>query len=287
MRYIGAHVSSARGLERSVIRAHRLGATAFALFLKNQRRWQHVSLKENTIMLFRKFCTLYGFSSAQILPHGSYLMNLGNPSLEMRRKSCEALINELIYCEKLKLSMLNIHPGSHLQKITEKSCLNNIIDSINIALSKTNNITIVLENTAGQGNSIGYCFEHLAYIIRHIEDQSRIGICLDSCHLFSAGYNIGNFSDFIKTFKHFNDIIGMNYLYGIHMNDSMSNLNSRLDRHQNLGHGKIKKEVFSWITRAIEFQNIPLILETKNMELWKSEIAWLKRESLNSLFHVI
>ncbi len=214
-------------------------------------------------------------------------MNIGNPDIDIRKKSCNALINELICCENLKLSMLNIHPGNHLQKITEKSCLNNIVSSINIVLSKTNNVTIVLENTAGQGSAIGYCFEHLAYIIRHIEDKSRIGVCLDSCHLFSSGYNIGCFSSFLNIFKHFNDIIGMHYLRGIHLNDSLGDLHSRLDRHQNLGYGKIKKETFSWFMKVIQFNKIPFILETKNMNLWKNEIKWLKKESLNNHFNII
>ncbi|AEH39680.1 endonuclease IV with intrinsic 3'-5' exonuclease activity [Buchnera aphidicola (Cinara tujafilina)] len=287
MWYIGAHVSAAGGVEKSIIRAHKLGATAFSFFLKNQRQWKNTLLNETKINLFHKFCKLYGYSSNQILPHGNYLMNLGNPDPDMRQKSCAALIDELLSCEKLKLSMLNIHPGSHLKKITEKSCLNNIIYCINKALSKTNNVTIVLENTAGQGSSVGYCFEHLAYIIRYIEDKSRIGVCLDSCHLFSAGYDIGNFSNFLNIFKHFNNIIGINYLCGIHLNDSIGALHSRLDRHQNLGYGQINKEAFSWFMQSIQFQKIPIILETKNMNLWVHEIKWLYKKSLNNQFNII
>lgn len=285
-KYIGAHVSSAGGLEKSVIRAYDLGATAFSLFLKNQRQWSFIPLKTSTINKFHFLCLKYNYSSIQILPHGSYLINLGNPNHDMRKKSCIALIKEINICNVLNLSMLNIHPGSCLQKITERQCLDNIIDSINFILDNTHSVSIVLENTAGQGNNVGYCFEHLAYIILGIEDKLRIGVCLDSCHLFAAGYEIRNFFDFIKTFKHFNDIIGMKYLRGIHINDSIGHFNSRLDRHQNLGYGEIKKEVFSWFVKSIQFQNIPIILETKNIYLWKNEIKWLKNQSLNGLFNI-
>ncbi|VAX76349.1 deoxyribonuclease IV [Buchnera aphidicola] len=279
-KYIGAHVSSAGGLENSILRAHELEATAFSLFLSNQLQWRIPILKEKTINNFVRLCKKYNYHSKSILPHSSYLVNLGHPDKNMREKSCYYFIQEIKCCYQLGLMMINIHPGSYLYKITEKKCLENIIDSINFILSKTEHIIIVLENTAGQGSNVGYCFEHLAFIIRHIKNKLRIGVCLDICHLFASGYQLNDINSFIFTFKKFHNLIGLKYLYGIHMNDSKRNFNSRLDRHHNLGYGKIKKYVFSNIVQTKEFQDIPLILETKDKSLWKSEIRWLKQESL-------
>ncbi|VFP81012.1 Endonuclease 4 [Buchnera aphidicola (Cinara kochiana kochiana)] len=280
MKYIGAHVSAQGGLDKSVLRAHQLNATAFSLFLNNPLRWNHPPLTKNIINDFRKNCKIYCYSPLQILPHSSFLINLGHPNQEMNKKSCYAFIHEINCCYKLGLTMINIHPGSYLYKITEKKCLEIISNSINFVLSKTRKIVIVLENTAGQGSNLGYCFEHFAFIINKIEDKSRIGICLDICHLFASGYQLNDFSAFQETFKKFNAVIGLQYLCGIHINDSKGRCNSRLDRHHNLGYGKIKKHVFSQIVQITEFQNIPIILETKDTKMWKNEIFWLKQQSL-------
>ncbi len=278
--YIGAHVSTEGGLENSVLRAHQLGATAFSIFVNNPLRWINPPLQKSTIYNFRKACKTYHYSPLQILPHSSYLINLGHPNKELNKKSCKTFINEIKRCYELGLMMINIHPGSYLYQITEKKCLENISNSINFVLSKTRKIIVVLENTAGQGSNVGYCFEHLSCIIDKIEDKSRIGICLDTCHLFASGYQLNNKNDFLEIFKKFNSLVGLQYLLGIHINDSKGNFDSRLDRHHNLGYGKIKKNVFSRIVQIVEFKNIPMILETKDISLWKDEIFWLKKQSI-------
>ncbi|WP_075434225.1 deoxyribonuclease IV [Buchnera aphidicola] len=287
MKYIGAHVSISGGLEKSVSRAYRLGATAFSLFVNNHLRWCHKPLTVSTVDNFRNSCKRYKYLSSQILPHSSYLINLGHPNKEMRKKSCQAFMQEIYRCYELGLTMINIHPGSSLRQITEKKCLENISSSINMILNKTKRVIIVLENTAGQGSNVGYCFEHLAFIIKKIEDKSRIGICLDICHLFVSGYQLNDMKNFLYTFKQFNSLIGFKYLLGIHMNDSKGSFNSRLDRHHNLGCGKIKKHVFSRIVQMLELQEIPIILETKDSSLWKNEILWLKKQSLLCSFSIL
>ncbi|WP_154049441.1 deoxyribonuclease IV [Buchnera aphidicola] len=280
MKYIGAHVSISGGLEKSVFRAYQLEATAFSLFINNPLRWKNKPLEKNVVYNFRKACKIHYYSALQILPHSSYLINLGHPNKEMRKKSCHAFIQEINSCYELGLSMINIHPGSYLYRIKEMKCLENISNSINFVLSKTKKIIVVLENTAGQGSNVGYCFEHLAFIIDKIEDKSRIGICLDTCHLFVSGYQLNDINCFLYTFNKFNNVIGFKYLLGIHINDSRGKFNSRVDRHHNLGFGEIEKNVFSRIVQTIEFQNIPIILETKDSNIRKDEILWLKKKSL-------
>lgn len=233
-------------------------------------------IKKKSIFLFKKYCKKYGFTSDNILPHSSYLINLGHPDIIIRKKSIFSLIKEIEICNLLDLSKINFHPGSHLRKITEKECLKNVIDSINYILDKTVNVSLVIENTSGQGSNIGYCFEHIAYIIKNVLNKSRIGVCIDSCHLFSSGYDVNSFLSFINTFKIFNEIVGIEYLKGIHLNDSKKSLGSKLDRHHNLGKGKIKKEFFMWMMQVKQFNKIPIILETKDSSLWKEEIEWLK-----------
>ncbi|WP_041749155.1 deoxyribonuclease IV [Buchnera aphidicola] len=280
MKYIGVHCNTSGGLEKSVLQANKLNATAFSFFVKNPLRWNTLPLQQSTIKSFRKFCNKYNYSTLQILPHSSYLINLGHPDKEKKKKSCKTLIEEINFCNLLGLVMINIHPGSSLKKITEKKCLENISNSINYILKKTNNIIIVLENTSGQGGNMGYCFEHLAFIINKVRNKSRIGVCLDTCHLFASGYQLNNKNSFLNIFYRFHELIGLKYLRGIHLNDSKGKFNSKLDRHENLGYGNIKTSVFSKIVRVIEFNNIPIILETKDASIWKKEIQWLKKQSL-------
>jgi deoxyribonuclease-4 len=278
MKFIGAHVSAAGGVDQAVIRAHELEATAFALFTKNQRQWKAAPLPEDVIEKFKVACEKYGYSSNQILPHDSYLINLGHPVDEALEKSREAFLDEMQRCEQLGLSLLNFHPGSHLMQIDEDKCLEKISESLNIALSKTEGVTAVIENTAGQGSNLGFRFEHLAKIIDGVEDKSRVGVCIDTCHAFAAGYDLRSEEECIKTFKHFEDVIGFKYLRGMHLNDAKSEFNSRVDRHHSLGEGNIGKTVFSWMMRDPRFDGIPMILETVNPDIWKDEIAWLKSE---------
>lgn len=278
MKFIGAHVSAAGGVDQAVIRAHELEATAFALFTKNQRQWKAAPLPEDVIEKFKVACEKYGYSSNQILPHDSYLINLGHPVEEALEKSRDAFLDEMQRCEQLGLSLLNFHPGSHLMQIDEDKCLEKISESLNIALSKTEGVTAVIENTAGQGSNLGFRFEHLAKIIDGVEDKSRVGVCIDTCHAFAAGYDLRTEEECINTFKHFEDVVGFKYLRGMHLNDAKSEFNSRVDRHHSLGEGNIGKTVFSWMMRDPRFDGIPMILETVNPDIWKDEIAWLKSE---------
>lgn len=286
MKYIGAHFSISGGLENVIIEAYKLNATALSFFTKNQRKWFVSPLSMKSINSFKKFCKLYKYSSFQILPHASYLINLGNPDIEKRKLSQLSLMQEIQRCYFLGLSMINIHPGYHLNRISELTCLKYISNSINLILEKTKFIKIVLENTAGQGTSIGYCFEHLFKIIDNIDDKSRIGVCIDTCHLFASGYEIRNFSDFLSTFRSFHDIVNIKYLSAMHINDSLGNINSKIDRHHNIGLGFIKKNFFSWVMRTKQFENIPFILETKDHRLWKEEIIWLKKRNSYKNFNI-
>ncbi|WP_369790208.1 deoxyribonuclease IV [Rouxiella sp. WC2420] len=278
MKFVGAHVSAAGGVDQAVLRAHELEATAFALFTKNQRQWRAAPLAEDVIERFKTACEKYGYRSNQILPHDSYLINLGHPVEEALEKSREAFIDELQRCEQLGLSLLNFHPGSHLMQIDEDKCLAKIAESINIALDKTKGVTAVIENTAGQGSNLGFRFEHLAAIIDGVEDKSRVGVCIDTCHAFAAGYDLRTEAACEETFKHLSDVVGFQYLRGMHLNDAKSEFNSRVDRHNSLGEGNIGKAAFSYIMRDPRFDNIPMILETTNPDIWIDEIAWLKSQ---------
>ena len=278
MKYLGAHVSAAGGADQAVLRAVEIGATAFALFTKNQRQWQGKPLTDEAIAAFKRACRIHGFAPAQILPHDSYLINLGHPEAEGLDKSRAAFIDEMQRCEQLGLTLLNFHPGSHLNKISEADCLSRIAESINLALDATQGVTAVIENTAGQGTNLGWRFEHLASIIEQVDDKRRVGVCIDTCHAFAAGYDLRTEEDCERTFKQLGDIVGFNYLRGMHLNDAKSEFNSRVDRHHSLGEGNIGKTVFSYIMRDPRFDNIPLILETVNPDIWAEEIAWLRAQ---------
>ncbi|CAI0694495.1 deoxyribonuclease IV [Serratia proteamaculans] len=278
MKFVGAHVSASGGVDQAVIRAHELEATAFALFTKNQRQWKAAPLPADVIDKFKSACAQYGYGPGQILPHDSYLINLGHPVTEALEKSREAFLDEMQRCEQLGLTLLNFHPGSHLLQIDEDKCLARIAESINLVLDKTTGVTAVIENTAGQGSNLGFKFEHLAAIIDGVEDKSRVGVCIDTCHAFAAGYDLRTEETCEQTFKELGEVVGFNYLRGMHLNDAKSAFNSRVDRHHSLGEGNIGKTVFSYIMRDARFDNIPLILETVNPDIWAEEIAWLKAQ---------
>ncbi|WP_109372861.1 deoxyribonuclease IV [Proteus genomosp. 6] len=278
MKFVGAHVSAAGGVDQAVLRAHEIKATAFALFTKNQRQWKAAPLSTEVIDKFKKNCELYSYSPSQILPHDSYLINLGHPEEDALEKSRDAFLDEMQRCEQLGIELLNFHPGSHLNKIDVDKCLQKIAQSINITLEKTKNVTAVIENTAGQGTNLGYRFEHLAAIIDGVEDKSRVGVCIDTCHTFAAGYDLRTIEDCKKTFAEFEKIVGFQYLKAMHLNDAKSELASRVDRHHSLGEGNIGKVPFSYIMQDKRFDGIPLILETINPDIWPDEIAWLKSQ---------
>ena len=274
MKYIGAHVSASGGVEFAPINAHEIGANAFALFTKNQRQWISKPLTQESIELFKANCEKYDFKPEYILPHDSYLINLGHPEEEGLSKSRAAFLDEMQRCEQLGLKLLNFHPGSHLNKISIEESLNRIAESINIALDKTVGVTAVIENTAGQGSNLGHEFEHLRHIIDRVEDKNRVGICLDTCHTFTAGYDF--LTDYDKVFSTFDEVVGFNYLRAMHINDSKKELATRVDRHDNIGKGFIGSAFFERLMKDARFDNMPLILETPDEEKWTEEIAWLR-----------
>ena len=276
MKYIGAHVSAAGGVENAPANAHGIGATGFALFTKNQRQWVAAPLTAAQIDAFRTACDQYGYTPAQILPHDSYLINLGHPEREALEKSRAAFLDEMQRCEALGLDRLNFHPGSHLQKISPERSLDLIAESINIALDKTRGVTAVIENTAGQGSNLGFAFEHLAYLIERVEDKSRVGVCIDTCHAFAAGYDLRTAEACDKTFAELERVVGFEYLKGMPLNDAMKILGSHVDRHTPLGEGMIGMECFRYIMQDARFDGIPLILETPDEQRWPEEIALLK-----------
>lgn len=275
MKYVGAHVSASGGVENAPLNAQEIGAKAFALFIKNQRQWRAKPLSEKSILAFRENLDGSGISPRHVLPHDSYLINLGHPEAEGLEKSRTAFLDEMQRCEQLGLSLLNFHPGATLRKISEEESLQRVADSINLVLEQTRGVTAVIENTAGQGSTLGYRFEHLAAIIDAIEDKSRVGVCLDTCHTFVAGYDLRTTATCEKTFTEFDHVVGFQYLRGMHLNDSKPDLGARVDRHHSLGQGKLGWEVFHYIMHDPRFDDIPLVLETIDDTLWKEEIAAL------------
>jgi len=275
MKYIGAHVSAAGGVENAPINAHQIGAKAFALFTKNQRQWVAPPLTSESIQKFKEQCQKYGYLPQHILPHDSYLINLGHPESSALEKSRAAFLDEMQRCEQLGLDRLNFHPGSSLGKVSDEECLNTIAQSINITLDKTSGVKAVIENTSGQGSNLGYKFEHLAYIIDRVEDKLRVGVCIDTCHAFTAGYDIKSEEGYTTTWNDFDRIIGFDKLMGMHLNDSKKELGSRVDRHHSIGQGLLGIDVFKRIMNDARFDNIPMVLETIEPDLWAQEIRML------------
>jgi deoxyribonuclease-4 len=276
MKYIGAHVSTSGGVENAPLNAAAIGADAFALFTKNQRQWVAKPLTDESIEAFKTNCAEHGFQAAHILPHDSYLINLGHPEAEKLEKSRTAFLDEMQRCEQLGLDRLNFHPGSHLKQVSESECLTTIAESINWTLEQTAGVTAVIENTAGQGSNLGYRFEHLAEIIDQVKDKTRVGVCLDTCHSFAAGYDLSTEEWCGKVFEEFDQTVGFEYLRGMHLNDSKKELGSRVDRHHSLGEGVLGLEVFKFIMNDARFDDIPMILETINDDIWAEEIKLLR-----------
>ena len=276
MKYIGAHVSASGGVENAPLNAKNIEATAFALFTKNQRQWAAKPLTDESIHRFKENCESAGYTPDQILPHDSYLINLGHPEPAGLEKSRTAFIDEMSRCEQLGLKYLNFHPGSHLKKIAEEACLARIAESINLALAQTRKVTAVIENTAGQGTNMGHRFEHLAAIIAGVDDQSRVGVCLDTCHTFSAGYDLVTPNGYKETRAHFDAVVGFSFLKGLHLNDGKKTMGSRVDRHESLGQGTLGLDAFRMIMNDCRFDGIPMILETPDDSRWAEEIRMLK-----------
>jgi len=275
MKFVGAHVSSVGGVFNAPLNAKKIGAKAFALFTKNQRQWKAKPLEEKAIASFKENLKKSDILPTHILPHDSYLINLGHPEVEKREKSLEAFIDEVKRCELLGLDKLNFHPGSHLKKISEEESLKLVAESMNKTLEVTKDVTLVIETTAGQGSNLGYKFEHLAYLIENSIDKSRVGVCIDTCHIFAAGYDIRDKQSYEDTMKKFDTIIGFNYLKGMHINDSKSKLGSRVDRHHSIGRGELGETTFRFIMNDERLEDIPLILETIDDSIWAQEIELL------------
>ncbi|WP_391088216.1 deoxyribonuclease IV [Vibrio sp. NH-UV-68] len=282
-KFIGAHVSAAGGVDQAPLRAKEIGANAFALFTKNQRQWVAKPLEAAVILAFKQNCAKHGFSREQILPHDSYLINLGAPEQEKLEKSRQAFIDEMQRCHQLGLTLLNFHPGSHLNKISENECLAKIAESINLAHQAVPEVIAVIENTAGQGTNLGWRFEHLAEIIDQVEDKSRVGVCIDTCHTFAAGYDLSSATACEATFAEFERVVGMRYLRAMHINDSKIALGGKVDRHHSLGQGEIGWDCFEYIAKDRRFDSIPLILETIDPEIWPQEINKLRQFHLQTL----
>lgn len=274
MKFIGAHVSASGGVEAAPVNAHEIGANAFALFTKNQRQWVAKPLTAASIELFKENCAKYAFDARYILPHDSYLINLGHPEAEGLEKSRAAFLDEMQRCEQLGLKLLNFHPGSHLKKISVEECLDKVAESINITLGKTKGVTAVIENTAGQGSNVGNEFWQLMYIIDRVEDKSRVGVCLDTCHTYSAGYDI--VAEYDKVFQEFDATVGFHYLKAIHLNDTKKELGSRVDRHDSIGKGLLGLDFFKRFMQDVRFDDMPIILETPDESLWAEEISLLR-----------
>ena len=275
MKYIGAHTSAAGGVENAPLRAMEIGARAFALFTKNQRQWNARPLSQESIEAFKANLEKADIQPKHVLPHDSYLINLGHPEDEGLTKSRNAFLDELQRCEQLDLPLLNFHPGSHLKKIDEVDCLKRIAESINWALDQTESVTAVIENTSGQGTNLGFRFEHLASIIDGVEEKSRVGVCLDTCHTFTAGYDMRTISDCENTFGEFDDVVGFQYLRGMHLNGSKAEFASRVDRHHSLTQGELGLDVFRYIMNSDHFNDIPMVLETIDETIWPEEIQLL------------
>ena len=277
MKFFGAHVSASGGVENAPRNATEIGATAFALFTKNQRQWRSAPLTASSIEAFGRELSAAGIDPRHVLPHDSYLINLGHPEEEGLVRSREAFIDEMQRCEQLGLDRLNFHPGSHLKKISTEECLDRVAESINIALRATRGVTAVIENTAGQGSNVGFAFWQLKRIIDGVEDRSRVGVCLDTCHSFAAGYDLSSELACERTFEEFDREVGFEYLRGVHLNDALRPLGSRIDRHTPLGEGQIGWDCFRFIARDSRFDDLPLILETPDESRWAEEIAILNK----------
>lgn len=274
-KFVGAHVSASGGVYNAPLNAMAIGAKAFALFTKNQKQWSAKPLDAASIDLFQANLAQSGILPKHVLPHDSYLINLGHPEEEKRQKSLDAFIDEIERCALLGLDRLNFHPGSHLKQISEEECIDRIAMSMNEAIHRTQGVKLVIENTAGQGSNLGYRFEHLAQIIERIEEKDRVGVCIDTCHMFSAGYDIRTRESYEATWGEFGRIVGFEYLSGMHLNDAKPALGSRVDRHHSIGQGNIGMEHFELLMNDPRMDDIPLILETIDESIWADEITLL------------
>ena len=277
MKYFGAHVSASGGVYNAPLNAAAINADTFALFTKNQRQWSAPPLKEEDIALFKENCLKNNFDLAMILPHDSYLINLGQPDSTKAAAAHKAFAEEMKRCEALGLHRLNFHPGSHLKLMEMDECLKRIAEGIMSALTESCGVMAVIENTAGQGSNVGFELEQIARIIDYCHGSELVKVCIDTCHSFAAGYDLKSESGYAAFWQKFDSLIGFDRLGGIHLNDAKAPCGSKLDRHESLGAGTLGWEVFERIARDKNLDNIPIILETPDPDLWAAEIAQLKK----------
>lgn len=273
---LGAHTSIAGGVDKAVERAAKIGCTTFQLFTKNSNQWKASPLNEQVVQNYKRLLKLTKLKP--VIAHDSYLINLCAKDKTILKKSREAFIDELQRCEILGIDYLNFHPGSHMG-MGEEDGIKLIAESINLAHEKTRGFKVksMIETTAGQGTSIGYRFEQIKKIIDLVEDKSRLAVCVDTCHIFAAGYDIRTEKNYLKTFEAFDEIIGLKYLKAFHMNDSKKGLGERVDRHEHIGKGKIGLNGFRFIMNDERFVNIPKILETPKGEDMKEDIINMRK----------
>ena len=275
-KYIGAHVSASGGVCNAILNAEAIGADAFALFTRNQRSWVSKPFATEEIHAFRDLLAEREFNPEHVLPHDSYLINLGSPDEETFQKSRAAFLDEMQRAQQLGLKLMNFHPGSHLNKISEEECLDQIAREINRALDQTEGVTAVIENTAGQGTNLGWKFEHIARIIEGVEDKSRVGVCIDTCHTIAAGYDLSTEMGYQFAMEEFERVVGFKYLRAVHLNDSKKGAGSHVDRHEVLGEGFLGKAFFERFMHDPRFDEMPIILETPDPMRWADEIRWLR-----------
>lgn len=275
MKLVGAHVSVDKGVSNAPLNARLIGARSFALFTRNPSRWASKPISDAEAEKFKANCAECGYDASVILPHDSYLINLGSPDKEKLEMSRAAFLDEMRRCEQLGLTMLNFHPGSHLRQIEPDRCLDLIAESINIALDRTEGVKAVIENTAGQGSNLGYTFSQIAHIIDKVEDKSRVGVCVDTCHAHSAGYDMTTPEAYDKTWCEFEEVIGLRYFSAMHLNDTLKAIGSHVDRHAPIGTGLLGEEFWRMLMNDHRMDGIPLILETPDESLWPQEIARL------------
>ena len=275
--WIGAHTSAAGGAHNALYEGQQIGATAIQLFTSNQKQWHGREISGEEIDLWKKAIDETGIE--KVMSHDSYLINLGSPDTILLEKSRKALREEMERCHALKIAYLNFHPGA-ATKGTEEDCLDRIAESL-IAMEDLvhhGHTKLVLETTAGQGTSVGHRFEQIGYILKKVGRKIPVGVCIDTCHIFAAGYDIRTEAGWEKTLKDFDDIIGLKYLSAFHLNDSQKDLGSRVDRHACLGEGKIGLKSFHFLMQSPKTRDLPKYLETpEGPPVWKKEIALLKK----------